>query len=92
MRDLNVNGGSGGIAQITITAGPTSTVGADQECSEVLVENPNANAAYLNIGAAATTAHFQLPTKVPIKVAVLNTNQINVIGTAGEKIDLLWRK
>ena len=92
MRDLNVNGGTGGVEQLTIPGGPASGAGSDQECTEVVVANPNANAAYLNIGAAATTAHFQLPTDVPITVAVLNTDQINVIGTAAEKINLLWRK
>lgn len=93
MRDLDVNAGAGGAEQLTIAAGPTSVAGSDQQCTEVIVSNlVGNNVAYINIGAAATTSHFELAAGEHIDVAVLNTNQINVIGTAGEKVSLLWRK
>jgi len=92
-RDLKVNGGEGGVEQITMAEVAASVAGSDQECTEVTIVNPNANSFFLNIGAAAVAATgFEIPQNVPVQVAVLNTNQINLIGTATEKVNLLWRK
>lgn len=91
-RNLKVNEGSGGVEQITMAGAAASQAGADQECTEVIVYNTNAATAHLNIGAAATANHFPLVQNVPITVAVLNTNQVNVLAGNAEKIEFLWRK
>lgn len=91
-RDLNINEGTGGVEKITIPASPFRIVAADQECTEVLVMEVSGTGTFINIGGNAAATSYPLSTTVPLKVAVTNTNQINLFGTQNDVVLLLWRK
>lgn len=89
--NLGENSGVMGIQLITVGAGPVSVAGTDQPCRTCLVMQKSGTQAYMNIGAAATTSHWKLLATDAIEVPVNNVNQINVNGTAGDIVQVLWR-
>jgi hypothetical protein len=86
--DISENSGVGGVEILVVG---TNNQGSDQPCRTCLVMQKSGTQAYLNIGSTADTGDWKLLATHPIEVAVQNTNQIFVAGTAADQVQLLWR-
>lgn len=95
---LDVNSYSGGVVIITIpNPAADTTYGSSLACRSCLVMQKSGTQAYMNIGTAvttgtmATTTDWKLSSTTPIPVPINDVNTLHFCGTAGDRIQIVWR-
>jgi hypothetical protein len=91
MSSLIENSPLGGCVIVTIAGTPADISPSSQACQSCLVQQLSGTQAYMNVNAAATTSTWKLSSTSPISVPVENLAQLHFIGTAADKIQILWR-
>lgn len=96
-RDLTSNSNSGCVVIVTI-ADPAADISPDdQPCRSCLVQQKSGTQCYMNLNTAvipatmATTTDWKLSSTTPIPLPITNLNQIHLCGTAGDRIQIIWR-
>ncbi len=92
MATINENTESGGFVLVTIAGSPADISPSSQKCRYCYVAQLSGTQVYMNINAAATTGKWKLQaaTATPLKLNIRNLSMLHFIGTASDKVQILW--
>lgn len=89
-RDLTKNSDSGGLVMITIPTPAADILPDSQPCLRAFVRHFSGTASFMNVNVAAVAASSWPLGSTIHEMKVSNLNQLHFIGTAGDKVQILW--
>ena len=99
MATLNEVSSAGGVQLVTIPSPAASTAATNQRCRKCWIQHKSGTATYMNVDGTASASSYLLPkanaatgAEAPIAYEIENLNHLSFFGTAGDIVQILFRK